>query len=172
MEREDQIQPEIEPIGASMQYRGRSDRRRIQLNLRAPAFVKFVNDSGRDRRDLVEELPSKATSLQDMTTLLGIIFAAKVDPLFVIRRVTLMESFRKKNDGLGSNRLIHKQIGREVSRNEMHIEPAAIRSEEKISRRGSAICNPILTKEEKEIFRVRQTARHSNRRRKVRVYFP
>ena len=111
MEREDQIQPEIEPIEASMQYRGRSDRRRIQLNLRAPAFVKFVNDSGRDRRDLVEELPSKATSLQDMTTLLGIIFAAKVDPLFVIRRVTLMESFRKKNGGLGSNRLIQKQIG-------------------------------------------------------------
>lgn len=172
MEREDQIQPEIEPIGASMQYRGRSDRRRIQLNLRAPAFVKFVNDSGRDRRDLVEELPSKATSLQDMTTLLGIIFAAKVDPLFVIRRVTLMESFRKKNDGLGSNRLIQKQIGREVSRNEMHIEPASIRSEEKISRRGSAICDPILTKEEKEIFRVRQTARRSNRLRKVRVYFP
>ena len=97
VEREDQIQPEIEPIGASMQYRGRSDRRRIQLNLRAPAFVKFVNDIERDRRDLVEELPSKATSLQDMTTLLGIIFAAKVDPLFVIRRVTLMESFRKKN---------------------------------------------------------------------------
>ena len=108
VEREDQIQPEIEPIGASMQYRGRSDRRR-QLNLRAPALVKFVNDGGRDRRDLVEELPSKATSLQDMTTLLGIIFAAKVDPLFVIRRVTLMESFRKKNDGLGSNRLIQKQ---------------------------------------------------------------
>jgi hypothetical protein len=171
VEREDQIQPEIEPIGASMQYRGRSDRRRIQLNLRAPAFVKFVNDIERDRRDLVEELPSKATSLQDMTTLLGIIFAAKVDPLFVIRRVTLMESFRKKNDGLGSNRLIQKQIGREVSRNEMHIEPAAIRSEENL-KAGSAICNPILTKEEKEISRVRQTARHSNRRRKVRVYFP
>lgn len=135
MEREDQIQPEIEPIGASMQYRGRSDRRRIQLNLRAPAFVKFVNDIEHDRRDLVEELPSKATSLQDMTTLLGIIFAAKVDPLFVIRRVTLMESFRKKNDGLGSNRLIQKQIGREVSRNEMHIEPAAIRSEENLKAR-------------------------------------
>ena len=152
-----------------MQYRGRSDRRRIQLNLRAPAFVKFVNDIERDRRDLVEELPSKATSLQDMTTLLGIIFAAKVDPLFVIRRVTLMESFRKKNDGLGSNRLIQKQIGREVSRNEMYIEPAG---QNTISRRGSAICNPILSKEEKEIFRVRQTARRSNRRRKVRVYFP
>ncbi len=171
MEREDQIQPEIEPIGASMQYRGRSDRRRIQLNLRAPAFVKFVNDIERDRRDLVEELPSKATSLQDMTTLLGIIFAAKVDPLFVIRRVTLIDSFRKKNDGLGSNRLIQKQIGREVSRNEMHIELQPY-GQKKISRRGSAICNPILTKEEKEIFRVRQTARHSNRRRKVRVYFP
>jgi len=70
-----------------------------------------------------------------MTTLLGIIFAAKVDPLFVIRRVTLMESFRKKNDGLGSNRLIQKQIGREVSRNEMHIEPAAIRSEENLKAR-------------------------------------
>jgi len=52
--------------------------RRIQLNLRAPAFVKFVNRIAHDRRDLVEELPSKATSLQDMTTLLGIIFAAKV----------------------------------------------------------------------------------------------
>jgi hypothetical protein len=61
-----------------MQCRGRLDRRRIQHSLRAPAFVKFVNDTGRDRRDLVEELPSKATSLQDMTTLLGIIFAAKV----------------------------------------------------------------------------------------------
>jgi len=70
-----------------------------------------------------------------MTTLLGIIFAAKVDPLFVIRRVTLMESFRNKNDRLGSNRLIQKQIGREVSRNEMHIEPAAIRSEENLKAR-------------------------------------
>ena len=46
-----------------------------------------------------------------------------------------MESFRKKNDGLGSNRLIQKQIGREVSRNEMHIEPEAIRSEENLKAR-------------------------------------
>ena len=61
-----------------MQCRGRLDRKRIQLNLRAPAFVRFVNGIGHDRQDLVEELPSKATSLQDMTTLLGIIFAAKV----------------------------------------------------------------------------------------------
>jgi hypothetical protein len=143
----------------------------IQLNLRAPAFVKFVNRIPHDRRDLVEELPSKATSSQDMTTLLGIIFAAKVDPLFVIRRVTLMESFREKNGGRGSNRLIQEQIETEVSRNDTYIEPAAIRSEENLKARIGDL-QPHINQEEKEIFRVRQTARISNRRRKVRVYFP
>ena len=59
-----------------------------------------------------------------------------------------MESFRKKNRGLGSNRLIQEQIGTEVSRNDTHIEPAAIRSEENLKAR---ICDlqPHITKKRK-----------------------
>ena len=106
-----------------------------------------------------------------MTTLLGIIFATKVDPLFVIRRGTLMESFREKNGGRGSNRLIQEQIETEFSINDTYIEPAAIRSEENLKARIGDL-QPHINQEEKEIFRVRQTARISNRRRKVRVYFP
>jgi hypothetical protein len=81
-----------------------------------------------------------------------------------------MESFRDKNGGLGSNRLIQEQIGTEVLRNDTHPEPAAIRSEENLKAR---ICDlrPHIN-EEKEILRVKETARRSNRRRKVRVYFP
>ena len=88
----------------------------------------------------------------------------------MIRGVTLMESFRGKNGGLGSNRLIQEQIGTEVLRNDTHPEPAAIRSEENLKAR---ICDlqPHIN-EEKEILRVKETARRSNRRRKVRVYFP
>jgi len=51
---------------------------RIELNLRVPRFVKVVKGIPHDWRDPVEELPSKVTSLQGMTTLPGIIFAAKV----------------------------------------------------------------------------------------------
>ena len=82
-----------------------------------------------------------------------------------------MESLREKNGGLGRNRLIQEQIGTAFSRNDTHREPAAIRSEENLKAR---ICDlqPHINQEEKDIFRVRQTARRSHRRRKVRVYFP
>ena len=68
-----------------------------------------------------------------------------------------MESFRGKNGGLGSNRLIQEQIGTEVLRNDAHPEPAAIRSEENLKAR---ICDlqPHINQEEKDIFRVRQNS--------------
>jgi hypothetical protein len=82
-----------------------------------------------------------------------------------------MESFREKNGGLGSNRLIQEQIETEVSRNDTYTEAAAIGSEENLKAR---ICDlqPHINQEEKEILTVKETTRRSNRRRKVRVYLP
>ena len=44
----------------------------------SPALSKLSRIFPHDWRDPIEELPSKVTSLQDMTTLPGIIFAPKV----------------------------------------------------------------------------------------------
>ena len=76
-----------------------------------------------------------------------------------------MESSKEKNGGLSSKRLTQEQIG-----NDAYMTTAAIESEENLKAR---ICDlqPHIN-EEKEILRVEETARRSNRRRKVRVYFP
>jgi hypothetical protein len=73
VEREDQIQPEnIRQISKDL-LDGE-----FNSIFGAPAFVKFVNRIPHDRRDPVEEFPSRAISVQDVTTLPGIIFAPKV----------------------------------------------------------------------------------------------
>jgi hypothetical protein len=46
-----------------------------------------------------------------------------------------MESFREKNGGLGSNRLIQQQIETDVSRNDTYTEAAAIGSEKNLMAR-------------------------------------
>ncbi len=107
-----------------------------------------------------------------------------------------MRSFTEKNSGFGTNRLIEEQIGAEFSRNDTYIAPASIGSEENLK---ASICDlePHINQEEKEIVRDKammlkeiervesefnttgiplkaneETARPSNRRRKIRVYIP
>jgi hypothetical protein len=65
-------------------WRVRYDRIRTQgtggelIQSSIPGFCRVVKRIPHDWRDPAEDLPSKATSLQDMTTLPGIIFALKV----------------------------------------------------------------------------------------------
>jgi hypothetical protein len=101
-----------------------------------------------------------------------------------------MESFTGKNGGFGTTPLIEEQIGAEFSRNDTYIAPAAVGSEENLK---ASICDlePHINQEEKEIVRdkiervdsefnttgiplkaKKETARPSNRRRKIRVYIP
>ena len=54
------------------------DARRLNPNLRHPGFVNLSKCIPHGWRDSVEEIPSRATSVQDMTTLRGISFATKV----------------------------------------------------------------------------------------------
>jgi hypothetical protein len=48
------------------------------LQFSSPGFCQVVRHMPHEWRDPVEEFPSRAISVQDMTTLPGIIFAAKV----------------------------------------------------------------------------------------------
>ena len=68
----------------------------LRWNLPSPGFCQVVKRLPHDWQDRVEEFPSKATSVQDVTTLPGIIFAPKVMPLFVTGGVGFDGSFKKK----------------------------------------------------------------------------
>lgn len=102
----------------------------------------------------MEDLPSKATSVQEMTAL----------PASCLRQscfsngaygVTLMESSREKSGGVGD---------------ETYMPPSALGTGENPNMR---ICDlePYIEQEQKA-FRIKETARPSNRRRMLRVYIP
>jgi hypothetical protein len=109
-----------------------------------------------------------------VTTVRGIIFAAKV----IHRcRSALMKSFREKNGGLSSNRLTGEQLGEKISTSTCDWEPHANREEketltakarlsDEIKRAHSAVDTTEILSAAKE------TARPSNRRRKIRVWLP
>ena len=78
IEWEGQNQPEIELYGASVEQEVNWLGRGIHFSLPSPGFCQVVKRLPHDWQDPVEEFPSKATSVQDVTTLPGIIFAPKV----------------------------------------------------------------------------------------------
>jgi hypothetical protein len=77
-----------------------------------------------------------------------------------------MKPYGEKNGGVDSKRQIQDQLG-----NDTYITPSAIGPEENLTVR---ICDlePYIQQEEKEIRRTEETARSSNRRRKIRIFFP
>ena len=138
-----------------------------------------------DWQDPVEELPSRATSLQDMTALPGTILAEKVGPL---SEVTLMGSLVEEKGGLDTKGPIQEQVGTEVSTNDPYVAPATSGSKEHLE---ASTCdlesqpnqNEEQISEESQSLKSQHTneillqtkekpARRSNRRRKLRVYFP
>ncbi len=130
-----------------------------------------------DWRDPVEEFPSRAISVQDVTTLPGIIFAAKVIHYFVTRGVTLMKSITEKNGGLISDRLSQEQIRAEFSTRICDLESHINRDEKETVRAKEGIAEEIKREDcESDTtgipIKAKETARPSNRRRKLRIYLP
>jgi hypothetical protein len=112
-----------------------------------------------------------------MTTLPGIIFAPKGDALFVTRGVILIKSIREQNGSFGSNRLSQEQIGAECSTRICDLEPHVNRDEKETVRAKEEIAEEIKREDyESDTTRIpmktKETARPSNRRRKLRVYLP
>jgi hypothetical protein len=79
-------------------------------------------------RDTVQGCPSRATSVHDMTTVRGTIFAAKVIHCWG-RGMT--ESFTEKKGGLSTNRLTREQLGAEIGPGICDLEPHVNREEPK-----------------------------------------
>ena len=88
-----------------------------------------------------------------------------------------MKFFREKNSGLSSNRLTGEQLGEKISTSTCDWEPHANREEketltakarlsDEIKRAHSAVDTTEILSAAKE------TARPSNRRRKIRVWLP
>lgn len=77
-----------------------------------------------------------------------------------------MDSFREKNDGVVSNRLSREQLGAEFSMRIRDLEPHVSQEEnETVTAKAGLVEGTILSE-------AKETARPSNRRRKIRVYFP
>jgi len=112
-----------------------------------------------------------------MTTLPGIIFAAKVIHYFVTRGVTLMKSITEKKGGLSSNRLSQEQIGAEFSTRICDLERHVNRDEKETVRAKEGISEEIKRADSESDttgipLKAKEKARPSNRRRKLRVYLP
>jgi hypothetical protein len=88
-----------------------------------------------------------------------------------------MDYFREKNGGLGRNRVIQEQIAAEFSTRICNLEPH-IKQEEKEVVRVKVEISEEIERAEPEVntteilLKVKEAARPSNRRRKLRVYFP
>jgi hypothetical protein len=102
-----------------------------------------------------------ATSLQDRTGLLGIIFAEKgVRPYFQERSKVksgkiLMRSFIDGHGGSSSNGLIQEELDVTVSPNDTHTSAPAIMGSEEISRQESTIVERQPNGKEQEIIKVK-----------------
>ena len=88
-----------------------------------------------------------------------------------------MKSIREKNGGFGSKRLSQEQIGAEFSTRICDLEPPVNRDEKETVRAKEGIAEEIKREDcesdNTEIpFKAKETARASNRRRKLRVYLP
>jgi hypothetical protein len=88
-----------------------------------------------------------------------------------------MDYFRKKNGGLGRNRVIQEQIGAEFSTRICNSEPHINQEEKEIVRVKAEISEEIERAEPEVntteiLLEAKEAARPSNRRRKLRVYFP
>lgn len=88
-----------------------------------------------------------------------------------------MESSRKKNGGLTSNRLTGEQLEAEFSTGMCSLEPHVNRVEEETVTAKAGLAEEINRAPSEfdttEILpKAEKTARPSNRRRKIRVYFP
>ena len=88
-----------------------------------------------------------------------------------------MKSIREKNGGLGSNRLSQEQIGAEFSTRMCNLEPHVNRDEKETVRAKEGIAEEIKREDcESDTagipLKAKETARASNRRRKLRVYLP
>ena len=88
-----------------------------------------------------------------------------------------MKSIREKNGGFGSNRLRQEQIGAEFSTRMCNLEPHVNRDEKETVRAKEGIAEEIKREDcESDTtgipLKAKETARPSNRRRKLRVYLP
>jgi hypothetical protein len=88
-----------------------------------------------------------------------------------------MKSIREKNSGFGSNRLSQEQIGTEFSTRICDLESHVNRDEKETVRAKEGIAEEIKREDyESDTTRIprkaKEAARPSNRRRKLRVYFP
>lgn len=87
-----------------------------------------------------------------------------------------MESFREKNGGLSSNRLAGEQPGVEISTSTCDLEPHANREEKETLTAKAGLSDQIKgahSEDTTEILSAAEdTARPSNRRRKIRVWLP
>jgi hypothetical protein len=88
-----------------------------------------------------------------------------------------MDSFREKNDGVVSNRLSREQLGAEFSMRIRDLEPHVSREEnETVTAKTGLIEGTKKAHSEFDTAEIlseaKETARPSNRRRKIRVYFP
>ena len=88
-----------------------------------------------------------------------------------------MKSIREKNGGFGSNRLRQEQIGAEFSARMCNLEPHVNRDEKETVRAKEGIAEEIKREDcESDTtgipLKAKETARPSNRRRKLRVYLP
>ncbi len=88
-----------------------------------------------------------------------------------------MDSFREKNGGLSSDRPAGEQLGRQNRTRTCDLEPRANR-EEKESVTAKAGLSDEVKRAHSEfdtteiVPHAKETARPSNRRRKIRVYIP
>jgi len=88
-----------------------------------------------------------------------------------------MKSIREKNGGFGSNRLRQEQIGAEFSTRMCNLEPHVNRDEKETVRAKEGIAEEIKREDCASDttgipLKAKETARPSNRRRKLRVYLP
>ena len=88
-----------------------------------------------------------------------------------------MKSITEKNGGFGSNRLRQEQIGAEFSTRMCNLEPHVNRDEKETVRAKEGIAEEIKREDcESDTtgipLKAKETARPSNRRRKLRVYLP
>jgi hypothetical protein len=88
-----------------------------------------------------------------------------------------MESFGEKNSGLSSNRLTREQLGGEFATRTCDLEPHVNRVEKETVTAKAGLAEEINRARSEldttEILpKAKKTARPSNRRRKIRVYFP
>ena len=88
-----------------------------------------------------------------------------------------MKSNREKNGGFSSNRPSQKQIGAEFLTRMCNLEPHVNRDEKETVRAKEGIAEEIKSEDCASDttgipLKAKETARPSNRRRKLRVYLP